>query len=92
MTYMPDEIVFTRLMTALDLGFKKDMHYHNEGYESNNNYEPPPQVMRLVHIYSVFTTEAYFNPADYKKTQHTISLFMPRWLETCCSVKGSASA
>ena len=41
MIYMPDEIMLTRMMTALDLEFEKAMHYHNEGYESDNNYGLP---------------------------------------------------
>ena len=72
--YLPDEIVLARMMTALGLEFKKVRHYHDEGYESNNNYGLPPQVMRPVHICSVFTTEASFNLAKYKVTP-----FMPRW-------------
>ena len=37
-----------------------------------------PQVMRPVDIFSVFTTEASFNLAEYKEAQHTISPFIPR--------------
>ena len=29
--YIPDEIILVRMMTALDLHFEKDMHYHDEG-------------------------------------------------------------
>ena len=78
MTYMPNEIVLTRMMTALDLEFKKAIHYHGEGYKSDNHYGLPSKVMRSVHIYSVFIIEASSNPAEYKETQHTISPFMPR--------------
>ena len=60
MTYMLDEIALARMMTALDLEFKKAMHYHDKGYKSDNDYGLPPEVMRPVHIYSVFTTEASF--------------------------------
>ena len=38
MTYMPDEIVLARMMTALDLEFVKALHYHNKGYKSDNDY------------------------------------------------------
>ena len=79
MTYMPDEIVLARMMTALDLEFEKAMHYHEEGYKSDNDYRLPPEVMMPVYIYSVFTTEASFNLAEYNETQHTISPFMSRW-------------
>ena len=51
MIYMPDEIVLARIMTALDLEFEKAMHYHDEGYESDNNYGLPPQVLKPVYIY-----------------------------------------
>ena len=55
------------------------MHYHDEGYEKDNDYGVPPEVMRSVCIYAVFTTELSFNLADYKETQCTIFPFMPRW-------------
>ena len=74
---MADKIVLARMMTALDLEFEKAMHYHDEGYESDNDYGLLPQVLMPVHIYSVFTTET-FNLADYQETQHTISPLTPR--------------
>ena len=78
MTHSPDEIVLDRIMTALDLEFKKALHYPDEGYESDNDYGLSVQVVRPVHIYSVSTTEASFNPADYKGAQCPISPFIPR--------------
>ena len=83
MTYMPEETVLARMMTALDLEFEKAMHYQNRSNKSDNDYGLPPQVMRPVHIYSVFTNEASFNLAEYKETQHTLSPFMPRWPHQC---------
>ena len=62
MIYMPDEIILARMMTARDLEFEKTMHYHNEGYESDNSYE---LLMSPVHVYLVFTTDAPYNPAKY---------------------------
>ena len=38
MIYMPDEIILLRMMTDLNLEFKKTTHYHDEGHESNNGY------------------------------------------------------
>ena len=66
MTYMPHEIVLSRMMTGLDSEFEKAMHYHDEGYESDNDYGLPAHVIRPVHIYSVYTTEASFKVAYYK--------------------------
>ena len=43
------------MMTALDLEFEKALHYHDQGYEINNDYGLPAQVMRPVHIYSIST-------------------------------------
>ena len=43
---MPDKTVLARMMTGLDSEFEKAMHYHDEGYESDNDYGLPPQVMR----------------------------------------------
>ena len=65
MAYMPDEIILTRMMTALDLEFERALPYHNEGYESNNDYGLPTWMARSICVYSVFTTETSFNPADF---------------------------
>ena len=37
MTNMPDEIVLARIMTPLDLEFEMALHYHDEGYDSDND-------------------------------------------------------
>ena len=37
MIHMSDEIVLARMMTALDLEFKKVLHYHDEGYGIDND-------------------------------------------------------
>ena len=78
MTNMPDEIVLARIMTALDLEFKRTLHYHDEGYDSDNDYGLSAPVMRPVCIYLVSTIEASFYPADYKGGQYPISSFTPR--------------
>ena len=78
MIYIPDEIVLARMMTALDLEFEKAIHYHDEGYERDNNYGLPLQVMRPVHVYSVSTTEASYNLTEYMVTQCPISPFTPK--------------
>ena len=78
MIYMPDEIILARMMTPLDLEFEKPMYYHDEGYESDNDYGLPPQVMRPVNMHSGFTTNAFFQPSEYKVMQHTISPFTLR--------------
>ena len=92
MTYMPDEIVWARMITALDLEFEKALHYNDEGYENNNDYELPAQVMRPVQIYSVSTTMANFNLADYEEAQYTTSPSHPDDPGMACpSVKGSTS-
>ena len=75
---MLDEIVLARIMTAVDLEFEKAMHYHNEGYESNNDYALLHQVIRPVCIYLVSTTEASYILAEYTVTHCPISLFTPR--------------
>ena len=67
------------MMTVLNLEFKTGMHYHDERYESENDHGLPHLVMRPVCIYSVFTTEASINQAEYKVTPCTILPFMPRW-------------
>ena len=92
MTHVPDEIVLARMMTALDFEFNKAIDYHDGVYQNDKYYRQLPQVMRSVHIHSVFTTEASFNLADYKETQQTISPSCPDGIKTCCSVRESAGA
>ena len=79
MNYIPDEIILISIMAALDVEFKWALHYHDEEYETDNDYGLPDPVMRPVHIYLVSTTEASFNPVDYKGAQCPISSFTPRW-------------
>ena len=66
------------MMTALDVEFKRALHYHDGGHESDNDYELPPWMTGPICVYSVFTTEASFNPTDFTTAQHTISPFTPR--------------
>ena len=61
MTHMPNENVLARIMTVLNLKFERFLHYHDEGYESDNDYGLPTQVRRPVDVYSVSTTEASFH-------------------------------
>ena len=87
---MPDVIIMVRMMTALDLEFEKAMYYHDEEYESDNDYGLPPQVMRPIHIYSVFTTEAAFDPAGFTTTSAQSHPSLPDILEAYHTKKGSA--
>ena len=72
MTYMVDEIILARMMTALDLEFERALHYHDGGYESDTDYGLPAHITRPICIYSVFATEASFDPADFTTAQHPI--------------------
>ena len=78
MIYMPDEVILVRMMVALDLGFEKAMYYHDEGHENDNGYGSPHQITRPIHIFSVFTTEASFDLAEFTTTQQQISPFTPK--------------
>ena len=78
MIYMPDEIILVRMLTVLDLEFEKAMHYHDEGYEGDNDCGLTTQVMMPFCVCSVFTTEASFDPAKFTIAQHPISPFMRR--------------
>ena len=53
-------------MTAYDLEFERALHYHNDGYNRDNDYDLPGPFMRPVHVYLVSMTEASLNPMDYK--------------------------
>ena len=48
MAYIPDVIILARMMTTLDMKFKKALCYHDEGYESGNYYQVPPQITRPI--------------------------------------------
>ena len=76
MNYMLDKIILARMMTALDLEFTRALHYHDEGYD--NDYGLPPQITSPICVYSIFTTEASFDPGDFNTAQHPISPFTPR--------------
>ena len=78
MTKMPEEIVLTSIMTVLDLEVERALHYHDEEYDRGNNYGLSGPVMRPVHIYLVSTTEASFNPTDYKGAQFLSSTITQR--------------
>ena len=67
MTRMLDEFVLARMMITQDLKFERPLHYHNEGYEGNNDYGFLTQIKRPIHIYFLSTTEASLDPADFTK-------------------------
>ena len=66
------------MMTPLDLEFERALHYQDEGYEGDNDHGLPPQIIRPIWVYSIFTTKASFNPVDFATTQCLISPFTPR--------------
>ena len=88
LTYMLDEIILAR-MTNLGLELERALHYHDEGFESNNDYGLPPQITRPTCIYSVFTTDASFDPADFT-AQYLIWPFTPRHPRSLPFKNGSA--
>ena len=69
MTNMPDEIVLARILTALELEFKRALYYHNEGNDCDNDYDLPYSFMAPVSVYLVSTTEGSLNTTDYKEAQ-----------------------
>ena len=76
MAHMSDEIVLAKLMTTLDFEFKRDVHYHNEGYESDTDYGLPPHITSL-HLLCILS-RGLFNQADYTAAQHQLSPFTLR--------------
>ena len=77
MANMSDEIMLARMMTALDLEFEIALYYHDGGYESDNDYDCGflPHITRLIHVYSMFSAEVSFNPADCITTKSKLSSF-----------------
>ena len=51
-------------MTTIDLIFERALHNHDDGYDSDNDYDLPGLFMRPVCIYLVSVTEASLNPTD----------------------------
>ena len=78
MINMPDEIVIARIMAALDLEFERALHYCNERYDSDNDYDLPVLFMRPLCIYLVSTTQTFLNLMDYKGAQCPTSPSTPR--------------
>ena len=76
MNYILDEIILARMMTTLDLEFKRALNHYDEGYENDNDYGLPPQITRPICIYFIFTTEASFDLADFTTAQDPISPFI----------------
>ena len=74
---MSYEIVLARIMTALDLEFERALHHHDEGYESDNDYDLPGPFLRPVCVYLVSMTEAFLNPKNYKGVQGPTSPSTP---------------
>ena len=52
MTNMPDEIVFVKIMTVFDEDFERALHYHDEGYDRDNDCDLPGPFMRPVHVFT----------------------------------------
>ena len=91
MTYMPDETILARMMTTQDLEFERALHYLDEMYESDNEYGLPSEITKPICLYSIFTTEASFHPADFTTAQCPSHLSLSDVLEAYHSEKGSAS-
>ena len=53
MIHMPVKIILARMMAALDLEFEKAMHYHVEGYESDNDWAPTQIHKACPHLLSL---------------------------------------
>ena len=73
MAYMPDEIFLAMIITVLDLESERVLPYHDKGYKSDNDYGLLLHITRPVHVYSMFSAEASFNPANYTAAQHQLS-------------------
>ena len=78
MTNIPDEIVLVKDNDSIRLEFERALHYHDEGCDSDNDYDVPGPSMRPVCIHLVSLTEASLNPTDYKETQGSTSPSTPR--------------
>ena len=75
MANMPDEILLARMMTILTWSLRE--LYHDEGYESDNDYGLHPTSQEQTASTPV-SAEASFNPADYTTTQCQLSSFTLR--------------
>ena len=73
---MHDEFL-ARIMTALDLEFKRVLHYYDVGYDSDNYCRLPCPFMRPVFIYLVSITKVSLKLTDYKGAQGPTSPSTP---------------
>ena len=71
---MPGEIILARIIIEIDLEFERALHYHNEGYDSDNDYDLPGPFMRPVHVNLVSVTEAFLSPQTTRGTRSHLSI------------------
>ena len=64
---------------ALEIEFERALQFHNEGYESGDNYDLPKPLISSTHIYSVSSAdETSFNSVGYQKSTIPTSLSTPK--------------
>ena len=62
----------------MDLDFERELHYHDDGYDSDNDYCLAAPFMRPVCIYLLSSTKGSFNPTDYRETEGFTFPTIPR--------------
>ena len=79
MTTRANEHLLAQFMLALENEFERALQFHNEGYQSSDDYDLPKLLMRSTHIYSVSSAaEISFNPTDYQESTTPTSLSTPK--------------
>ena len=66
MTTRANRNCLAQFTLALETEFERALPFHDEGYESSDDYDLWELLIRWTHIYSVLSAvETSFNPADY---------------------------
>ena len=65
-------------MLALEIEFERALQFHDEGYESGDDYDLPKPLIRSTHIYLVSSAaETSFNPTNYQESTTPTSPLIP---------------
>ena len=78
-TTRENKYLLVQFTWALEMEFERALQFHDEGYESSNDYDLPKLLIRSTHIYLVSSAvETSFNSTDYQESTTATSLSTPK--------------
>ena len=80
MTTRVNEHLLAQFTFALEIKFDRALQFHDEDYESSDDYDLPKPLIRWTHIYLVSpSSDTIFNPIDYQVSTTPIPPLTPKW-------------